>query len=529
MSGRLLLPLLTIAVTSFAAATLPDARLLDAVKSENTALVKSALEQGAKVDAADPDGSTALHWAAQRNNEEIVAALLAAGAKSDAKTRFNMTPLALAAMNGNSKIIGRLLDAGADVNGTSNEGQTILMTAALQGNPDAVKLLIQRGAKVNAVEPYKGQTAMMFAAGEGNAKAIEQLIEFGGEVATKSKGGYTAFHFAVRNRQTEAMKVLLAHGAKVNETVPDGTGPLNMAIINGYFDVAVMLLDNGADPNQADPRGSALHSTIWMRRPGAPWEAAALAEDPEGPPKQTGNVTALELAEKLLAKGANPNVRVDWKEQRFGVSLGATRNPPGINLGRHFVTFNGSTPFYNAARNGDAPMMRLLLKYGADPKITNSFGVTPLMVAACLDYYEGETPGPYTGVPEAERLEAVKLALETGGDINAKTNFGEYPMLGGAEFTLKTYPTNMKDLLDMGAGDPRFNGMTAMHGAVISNQPLIVKYLIEKGAKLDATNQLGWTPLMITKGIFLANAYKEFPEEAKIIREALEKQGLPVK
>lgn len=529
MSGRLLLAAFTIASTSFAASTLPDARLLDAVKSENASAVKAALEQGANITAADPDGSTALHWAAQRNNDEIVAALLAAGAKADAKTRFNMTPLALAAMNGNAKMIGRLLDAGADANGTSNEGQTVLMTAALNGNSDAVKLLIQRGAKVNAVEPYKGQTAMMFAAGEGNAKAIEQLIEFGGDVNVKSKGGYTAFLFAVRNRHMDAMKILLAHGAKVNEAAPDGTGPLNMAIVNAYFDVASMLLDNGADPNQADPRGSALHSTIWMRRPGAPWEAAALAEDPEGPPKQTGNVTALELAKKLLDKGANPNTRVEWKEQRFSKSLGATRNPPGINLGRHFLSFNGSTPFYNAARNGDAPMMRLLLQYGADPKITNAQGVTPLMVAACLDYYEGETPGPFTGVPEAERLEAVKLALETGGDINAKTNFGDYPMEGGAEFTLKTYPTNIDKLLDLGVGDPRFNGMTAMHGAVISNQPSIVQYLIDQGAKLDATNQLGWTPLMITKGIFLANAYKEFPGEAKMIREALEKQGLPLK
>lgn len=528
MPGRILVAAFTIATTSFAAATLPDTRLLDAVKSENTVAVKAALEQGANVAAADPDGSTVLHWAAQRDHEEIVATLLAAGAKADAKTRFNVTPLSLAAMNGNAKIVERLLNAGADANGTSNEGQTALMTAALNGNPETVKLLIQRGAQINTVEPYKGQTALMFAAGEGNAKAVGLLIEFGADVKVKSKGGYSAFMFAVRNRQTEAAEVLLAHGANVNETAPDGTGPLNMAIINGYFDVASMLLDHGADPNQADPRGSALHSVIWMRRPGAPWEAAALAQDPEGPPKQTGNVTALELAKKLLEKGANPNAQVEWKESRFGVSLGTTRNPPGINLGRHFISFNGSTPFYNAARNGDAPMMRLLVQYGADPKTPNVHGVTPLMVAACLDYYEGETPGPYTGVPEAERLEAVKLALELGNDINAKTNFGEYPMLGGPEFTLKTYPTNIKDLLDLGVGDPRFNGMTALHGAIISNQPSIVQYLVDKGAKLDAKNQLGWTPLMITKGIFLANAYKEFPEEAKILREALQKQGLPV-
>lgn len=510
------------------AATLADTRLLDAVKSDNLAAVRTALAQGASVRAADPDGATALHWAAIRDNEEIAAALLAAGAQAEVKTRFNVTPLSLAASNGNVKLITRLLDAGADAKGTSLEGQTVLMSAALNGNPDAVKLLIQRGADVNAVEPYRGQTAVMFAAGEGNAKAVEQLIEFGANAKLKSKGGYTAFHFAVRNRQMEAAKVLLAHGVDVNETIPDGTAPLTMAIINGYFDVAAMLLDHGANPNASDPRGSALHALTWMRKPGAPWEAAALAEDPEGPPKQSGNVGSMELAKKLLDKGANPNVRLDWKESRFTKGLGTTRNPPGINLGRHYLSFSGTTPFFNAARNGDPALMKLLLQYGADPRTPNAHGVTPLMVAAGLDYYEGETPGPYNGVPESDRLEAVKICLENGNDINARTNFGEYRMDGSPEFTLKTYPTNMDQLVDLGVGDPRFNGMTALHGAVISNQPSIVSYLVEKGAKLDAKNQTGWTPYMVTKGIFLANAFKEFPVAAEILREAMVKQGLPV-
>jgi len=510
------------------AAALTDTNLLDAVKSENVTAVKAALAKGASVTAADPDGSTALHWAAQRNHDEIVAALMAAGAKVEAKTRFNVTPISLAAMNGNAKMIARMLDAGADANGTSNEGQTLLMTASLHGNPDAVKLLIQRGAKVNTIEPYRGQTAMMFAAGEGNAKAVAQLVEFGGDVKLKSKGGYTAFLLAVRNRHMDAAKVLLAHGADVNETAPDGTSALTIAIINGYFDAASELLDLGANPNLPDSRGGPLHSLAWMRKPGAPWEAAALAEDPEGPPKPSGNVTGLELAKKLLEKGANPNLRLEWKEQRFGVSLGTTKAPPNIPLGRHYLSFNGTTPFWHAARNGDAPYMRILLQFGADGKMPNAHGVTPLMAAAGLDYYEGEAPGPYTGVSEAERLEAVKLALEVGQNINAVTNFGDYPMEGSAEFTLKTYPTNIKDLLDLGVGDPRWNGMSAIHGAIISNQPSILQYLIDNGAKLNAKNKLGWTPLMMTSGVFMANAYKEFPVQAKMLREAMAKQGIPV-
>jgi ankyrin repeat protein len=312
----------------------------------------------------------------------------------------------------------------------------------------------------------------------------------------------------------------------VNETAPDGTAALAMAIVNGYYDIASELLDLGADPNQTDSRGSALHSLAWMRKPGAPWEAAALAEDPEGPPKQSGNVGSLELAKKLLEKGADPNKRVEWKETRFAKGLGTTKAPPSIPLGRHYLSFNGTTPFFNAARNGDAAYMKLLLQFGADGKIPNVHGVTPLMVACGLDYYEGETPGPYTGVSEAERLEAVKLALEVGQNLDAVTDFGKYEMVGSAEFTLKTYPENLNQLVDLGVGDPRFNGMTAIHGAVISNQPSILQFLIDKGAKINPKNQLGWTPLMMTQGLFMANAYKEFPVQAKMLREAMAKQGI---
>jgi hypothetical protein len=299
-----------------------------------------------------------------------------------------------------------------------------------------------------------------------------------------------------------------------------------MAIVNAYYDLASVLLDYKADPSAPDPRGSALHSVVWLNKPGTSWEAAALASDPETVPRPTGRVTSLQMAKKLLEKGANPNVRITWKEMPMTKGLGTTRNPPDINLGRHYLSFVGATPFYAAARNGDIAMMRLLVEHGADPKINTEVGVTPLMAAACLDYYEGETPGPLTGVSETERLQAVRYAYELGNDINARTSLGNYPMIGSAEFTLMTYPENMDDLLNLGIGDPRWDGMTALFGAVISNQPSIVQFMIEHGAQLDAKNRLGWTPLMVTKGIFMANSKKEFPAAAQMLKKALAEKGL---
>ena len=494
-----------------------DVRLIEAVRNADVKTVRSLVAQRVDVNAAEADGSTALHWAARRDQAEIVDLLLTAGANARAATRYNVTPLSLAATNGNTVIIERLLKAGVDPNSTSEEGQTALMTASLTGRVPAMKALLTHGANANTREPYKGQTALMWAASAGNADAAGLLVEFGAEVTAKSKAGWTSLLFAVRNDRVDAVNVLLRHGANVNDIAPDGTSALNMAVVNAYFELASILLDHGADPNAPDPRGSALHTLAWLRKPGADG-AAGVGNTPHGPPVPTGHLTALELAKKLLEHGANPNVRISWEEKKFDKEGGTMKNPPLIQLGRHYLTYVGATPFYVAAHNGDAPYMRLLAERGADPKMANVLKITPLIAAAGLDYWEGEAPGPFTGCSEAERLEAVKLALELGNEINESADFGDYPMEGTPEYTLLYYPLNMDRLVGKVLGDPRWSGSTALHGAVVSGQSSIVTFLIEHGARVDAKTKLGWTPLMLAEGVFFANAKKEYPAAAAILR-----------
>src|SRR5690606_37971457 len=486
----------------------PD--LLDAVRAADLHAVTAHLRAGADVDARSGDGATALHWAVQAHAVEIVDALLEAGADPSAATRNRVTPLSLAALAGDAAIIERLLAAGADPNERSEEGQTALMLAARNGRPDAVRLLIERGADVNAVEPFRNQTALMWAAGEGNAEAIHLLVDHGAELEARSAGGFTALLFAVREAQLDAVDALIERGANVDAVAPDGTSALNIAILNAHYDVASLLVAAGADPNLPDPRGSPLHIIAWLREPGATGQAA-VGDEADAPPRPEGRVTSLELARQLLEAGADPNVRIDWQEMRFNKVAGMARNPPGLVLGRHMLTYNGATAFYVAAKNGDAPLMRLLVEYGANPLIPNRFNITPLMVAAGLDTWEGETPGPHTGVSEAERLEAVKLAVELGNDVNARADFGDFEMIGDPEYTLLYYPHNIEELADLGVGDPRWDDSTALHGSIISGQPSITRYLIEQGAEVNAKNALGWTPLMMARGVFLANASREFP------------------
>jgi ankyrin repeat protein len=503
-----------------------DPPLMDAARNGDLTAVRALLGGGADPNATAPDGSTALHWAVHRDHLEMVNVLLDAGARPDSVTRYNVAPLTLAAQNGSAATIERLLDAGASPDTKSGEGQTALMTAARNGRVDAVATLLRRGAQVDLAESFRGQTALMFAAGEGNTAAARLLLDSGAELNARSTGGYTPLLFAVRNNRIETVELLLERGASANDRLPDGTAALSLAILNADFDLAARLLDAGADPNGADARGYPLHVVVWLHEPGKPPDFAMTGIDPQPVPLPSGRLSHIDMVEKLLASGADPNVEIPWRQGRFNTG-GVARNPPGLAIGRHYLAYDGATPFYLAARNGDAPMMRALADGGADPKKTTRFGVTPLMAAACLDYYEGETAGPYSGVSEAERLEAVTLAVALGNAVNARTTFGDYPMIGTVEVTLLRYPDNIQDLLGLGVGDPRFNQMTALHGAVICNQPSIVQYLIEQGAEVNARNQLGWTPLDVAGGLYIANAHKTSPASAEILRQATAAQELP--
>jgi ankyrin repeat protein len=125
-----------------------------------------------------------------------------------------------------------------------------------------------------------------------------------------------------------------------------------------------------------------------------------------------------------------------------------------------------ATPFLLAARTADAELMRLLAELGANPVLPNEDNSTPLMVAAGLGTQNpGEDPGT-----EPEVLEAVKVALDLGNDLNAVDK----------------------------------NGETVMHGAAYKHMPSVVRFLAEKGARIEVWNQQnkkGWTPLKIAEGV----------------------------
>jgi ankyrin repeat protein len=444
--------------------------LVDAARTGDAAVVRAMLGRKVDVNAVAADGTTALHWAVQRDDISIVDALLKAKATVTVATRLGVTPLQLAATNGSAAVLTRLLDAGADPNTALPDGETVLMTAARTGAVDAVRVLLDRGADLRRHEPVKGQTAIMWAAAENNAAVVTLLAARGADVKERSKGSFSPYLFAVRGGHVDAVKALLDAGADVNETLPDGTSALVLAVINAHYELAAGLLDRGANPN-ADGQGwTALHQIAWSRRHNAGFNLPG--------PVATGGLDSLELARRLVARGADVNAR-QKKEPRDG--------------NRNLLNRLGSTPFLLAAKAADVPLMRVLLECGADARLTTNNGTTPLMAAAGVGIWApGENPGTHE-----EALAAVTLAFEAGGgDVNAVDKEGE----------------------------------TALHGAVYRGGAIpVIQFLIDKGARLDVVNKKGWTPLTAADGVeYTPAVLKRYPEAAALLRRTMRERGMPV-
>ena len=218
---------------AFSAVPAPDTRLVEAAKNQERAAVLTLLKQHADVNATDPEGETALYWAAHWGDAELVDSLTHAGAKVNTASRYGLTALWEAAARGDAAIVGKILKAGADAESANPQGETALLAAARTGNVEAVKLLLDHGADVNRKENWRGETALMLAAAEGHTTAVLLLMARGANPNARSasfdlqdrdgivglqsslywKGGLTALLFAARQGYTETGRALLKGGA----------------------------------------------------------------------------------------------------------------------------------------------------------------------------------------------------------------------------------------------------------------------------------------------------------------------------
>ena len=457
------------------------------MKNDMPAL-RALLGQKVDVNAPGKDGTPALHWAVRSDDLATARLLLAAGADSKLANRYGVTPLSLACSNGSAAMIKLLLDAGADPNAADATGETALMTAAGIGTLDAVQLLLDRGATPDAKDPAFEQTALMVAVRANHPDVVALLVKRGAQVNAKTRtgetpawllpnsvpgfghgigivrgglpdrglrpfvpGGLSPLLYAARDGRLDIVQILVAANADVNQAEANGITPLVDAITNNHVDVARFLIDHGADVNASD----------WYGRTPL-WSAVETRNQDFDADTQVNSIDRapfVELIKVLIERGANVNAR--------------TKEVPPFK--RHFlhvtgslswVDFTGQTPFVTAALAGDVTVMRLLLDHGADPKIPTFQGTTALMAAAGINWVFYQT---YDEGPKA-LLEAVQLCYQLGMDVNAVNSMG----------------------------------LTALHGAANRGSDDIIKFLVEKGATLDAKDKEGRTPLKWAEGVFLA-------------------------
>jgi ankyrin repeat protein len=496
---KIIAPFLAGALLLSAASYAATSDVADAVMNRDDAAVRALLTKKVDVNAPQADGATALHWAVYHEDVALVDRLLAAGANVMAPNREGATPFYLACVSGNAEIMGKLLKRGADVNGTFlGHGETPLMIAARTGRPEAVKLLVEAGAKVEVKETMRQTTALMWAAEQGHAEVVKLLVANGADINATSTveeakkrrgvvytqgedqhtGGVTALVLAARQGNLEAVKALAEAGADLNKTSGDGSSAMVVAVQNGHYDIARYLVEKGADVNLANEKGwSPLYLAVKHRN----LETGTIPV-----PNQNQSTDFIKLL--LDQPKIDVNTRVKFNTE--------------IRNGQRATWLEeaGATPFLRAALCGDVEVMRWLLAKGADPKIATTDGTTPLMAASGVGFSEGFIHDRSV----AETLDAIKLILQLGTDINAQN-----------------------------AG-----GLTALHGAAHKSGIEAIKLLVENGASLTilskpaakfGNSKEGLLPLDWAQGVPVGVQSAIYHAEAvDYLTKMMNERGIPI-
>ncbi len=369
-----------IGVLTAATPRLEDSPVADAAMEGDIATVRALLAGGADVNAAQGDGMTALHWAAERGDADLAEMLLYAGAVVEPVTRIGgYTPLHIAARTGSDDVALLLLDAGADPAAPApGTGTTPLHLAATAGSAPLVTALLERGADPNAREDGWGQTPLMFAASMNRADAIHALLAAGADPDISSR---------VEDLQ-ELSELDRIAGRRRTEAVEALTAGRSRAPTPTEFQTAV-------------------RASRKVYEEGLPEDAEEEEEDDFRPRRvqAKGGLTALLHA-----------VRQGHAESAVALLDG------GADIDAVSAS-DGTSPLLMATINGQFDLALTLIERGADPDIASTLnGATPLWGAVNARWQpRTRYPQPQEmGLQTATYLDVMKALLKAGADPDAR-------------------------------------------------------------------------------------------------------------
>jgi ankyrin repeat protein len=543
--------------------------LADAAMREDNVAVQRLISSKADVNEAQPDGSTALHWAAYHGDAKLAARLLAAKADPNAKTDTGITPMSLACESGNPEIVRALLKAGADANQTLANGETPLMMAARTGRVPLLEVLLANGAQIDAKEKLRGTTALMWAAANSNPEAVRFLVSKGADVSARS-----ATTPPGRN------PYLAPPGRERIQEFIDGTG-LRGAIVE----------QDKADTSNPESKEDAEKAKEEARKRFEEEVAAAkaaVARFPKPAPyskrggKQFGGLTPLLFATRegnlesvkiLLDAGADVN---QTSEYGWTALLVATQNRY-YKLGAYLLqrgadpniqNVGGWNPLYIATDNrnierGEYPTrkpdmdhleyIKLLLAAKANPnqRMHSSTETRTVFTNQWL-FEEGATP--FLRAAQSGDIVLMKLLLEHGADPNIPTDHKVTPLMVASgigwvegvtyEWSPEQTREAVKMLLDLGAdvnAQDELDGRTALMGAAHKGRNDIVQLLVDHGADLSlhdigsrdsihALSGLTWQAIDYADGLVRVGVQSAIghPETSKLLRQLMKARNLPV-
>ncbi|MGE0815958.1 MAG: ankyrin repeat domain-containing protein [Vicinamibacterales bacterium] len=480
------------------------APVADAAMNGDRAAVRTLLQQGSDVNAAQGDGMTALHWAAMKGDAELAQMLVYAGANVKATTRLGAnTPLIVAARNGRPDVVKVLLEAGAEADAATSTGTTPLMLAAASGSVEAVKALLAAGAKVDATESSMEQTPLMFAAANSRVDVMRTLIAAGADVKKMSK----VVNLAALTSPEEQF-------FRQQQQQQQGQGGQAAA---------------GA-PAQGRPAGA----------PGQAEGAQAQAR-PAGAPAQGGG--GGRRGNPFAGKaGVDRNFRynelVGWQGGMspllFAVRQGSTEGVDALlAAGADVNQVSGgdkSSPLVLAIVNGHFDLALHLLEKGADPNAASDNGATPLYALLNVQWApKALYPQPRAYLQQkATYLETLKALLDKGADPNARLKYKVWysgynfdlsgvDEIGATPFWRAAYASDidaMKMLVAYGA-DP------SIPTTKPAGRPRVGDAGVREGSDVSGLPQIpiggpGVTPLQAAAGVgygegFAANSHRYAP------------------